>query len=333
VNEPRVSVVLTVYNAAWCIERALDSVFAGTRLPHEVVVCDDGSSDGTADRVERRFGDRVRLMRLPHRNAAAARRDGIAEAAGGWIAFLDADDVWAPEKLERQMAFLAAHPEVRWACTDGWLFSDGGIERESWLSDYFRPVRTMVGDLFPPLLERCFPLMSSMMVERDIYRTVGGIDPAIVHSHDYDLWLRIAARTTGGVLEDRLVGYFTHPGQLSRNLEGRFVDDLGIMRRVASGALGRAPGERRVAAVRAAALEFDLGVACFRSGRRREARERMWRASAAGPVARRLFAIGAALAPGPLLPRIMASDRLKRTFRSLRRRTRWIGPRGRERTR
>ncbi len=324
-----VSVVMSAYNAAWCVERALDSVLAGTRLPDEVLVCDDGSTDGTADLVESRYAAPVRVLRLPHRNSAATRSVGLAQAQGQWLAFLDSDDTWAPEKLALQLAFLDAHPEVRWMCTDGWLFSAEGVLRESWLADYFRPVRTMVGDLFPPLLERCFPLMSSMMVHRDVYHAVGGLDTSLAYSHDYDLWLKVAARVPGGLLEERVVGYFTHPGQLSRRHEARFLEDLAIMRRVAAGVMGRSAGERRLAGGRAAALEFDLAVGCFRSGRPREGRVRMRRAAVAGPLARRVLALGAATAPGPLLPRLMRSTWLKRTVQSVKRRAPRLGTRGR----
>ncbi len=329
-SAPRVSVVMAAYNAAWCVERALDSVLAGSRVPDEVVVCDDGSTDGTAELVEARYAAPVRVLRLPHRNAGAARSAGAVQITGDWVAYLDADDLWAPPKLERQLGFLAQHPEVRWLCSDGWLFSAEGVVRESWLEDYFRPVRTLVGDLFPPLVERCFPLTSSTMIERGLYDAVGGMDPSIVHSHDYDLWLRVAARAPGAVLEDRLVGYFTHPGQLSRRLDGRFLDDLALMRRIAAGEMGRRPAERRIAAARAAAIEFDLAVGCLRSGRRREARVRLRRAAAGGPLGRRVMALGASVLPDALLPRLMRSGWLKRTVRRARRRVRYLGVTGRE---
>lgn len=318
-SEPRVSVVIAAYNAAWCIERALDSVLAGTRLPHEVLVCDDGSTDDTADRVASRYGPPVRVLRLPHRNSPSARRVGLEEAVGEWLAFMDSDDVWDPPKLERQLEFIAAHPELRWISSDGRLFSSEGTVRESWLSDYFEPVRTLVGDLFPLLVERCFPLMSSVMVERRAYHEVGGIHTGIPYSHDYDLWLRVTARYPGAVLGEPLIGYFTHPGQMSRRLEQRHRDDLHVMRRVASGVMGRRPAEQRVARSRAAALEFDLAIGCFRSGRRREGRLRMLRAASAGPVRRRLVALAAAMAPGGIQRSLVRSTGIRQLVARARR--------------
>jgi hypothetical protein len=306
-SRPSVSVVLGVYNASWCVERALDSVMAQTVPPAEVLVCDDGSTDGTAERVERRYGERVTVLRLAHRNAAAARREGCARASGQWLAFLDADDWWTPAKLECQLDWLAGHPEVKWLSADGPFVSERGVERESWLSDYFDPVREMHGDLFDTLLQRCFPLTSSMLVERECYAAVGGMDGSIVYSHDYDLWLRLAARWPGAVLADRLVSYWTHAGALSRNFEGRFRDDLALLERIAHGDLRGDPAVRRAAADRAAAKAFQIGVLCLRTQRPSEGRALLRRAAGAGPLRRRAVALAGSLLPDASIPVLMRS--------------------------
>jgi len=315
-----VTVVMAVYNASWCVEKALDSIAAQTLQPFEVLVCDDGSVDGTPDLIEQRYGERFTVLRLPHRNAAATRRVGLEQASGEWLAFVDADDVWSPDKLERQMAFLARHPELRWLSSDGAFVSAEGVIRESWLSDYFQPVRDLTGDLFPALLQRCFPLMSSVLLHRDAYAAVGGIDPAIVYSHDYDLWLRVAARYPCGLMSDRLVQYLYHPGQLSRRLEDRARDDLAIMRRIEHGSLGQRPAVRGSAAERAAALEFELALHCYRSGRVAEGRARLWRAAAGGPLPRRALALCGAISPAGALPALMRSPWLKQAVTRSRRR-------------
>jgi glycosyltransferase involved in cell wall biosynthesis len=314
----RASVVMAAYNAAWCIDAALDSVLAQTRPPHEVLVCDDGSTDGTPDRVEARYGGRVTVLRLPHVNAAATRCVGLARAGGDWLAFLDADDVWHPEKLERQQAFLAAHPEVRWQGTDGRLVSAEGVVRESWFSDYFDDSADRVGDLQIPLVHRCFPLVSSMLVERVAYDAVGGLDPAIALSYDYDLWLRLAGRYPGGMMADRLVDYFTGPATLSRNYEARYRDDLAIMRRAERGDYGDRPGLRRIASGRAATLEFKLALLGLRDGRFADARERLRRAARRGPLRRRLMAAGGAWLPDAALARLARAPWAKRAIASAR---------------
>lgn len=308
---PSVSVIVPTFDAAWCVERALDSVMAQTAPASEVIVCDDGSSDGTPELVERRYGMRVRVLRLPHRNAAAARADGLAAARGDWLALLDADDWWESDKLEGQLDFAAAHPDVRWQCADGVLESAEGTLRTSWLSDYFAPVTDRAGDLFEPLAQRCFPLTSSVLVRRDAFADVGGMDPTIVHSHDYDLWLRLAARFAGGVMARPLVHYWSHPGQLSRRLAGRHRDDLAIMRRVAAGVLRPDAESRTLGRARVAELAFDVGLDDLREGRAPEARARFREALAGGSARRRAYALAGSLLPAFALPALRGMRWLK----------------------
>jgi glycosyltransferase involved in cell wall biosynthesis len=307
----KVSVVLTVYNATWCVERALDSALSQTLPPHEVLVCDDGSTDGTPELIENTFGSRVTVLRLPHKNASATRSVGLARATGDWLAFMDADDTWMKNKLERQHDYLVEHPEVRHLSTDGIFVSPDGVLRESWLSDYFKPPRELRGDLVPLLVERCFILMSSVLVERGIYHEVGGIDPNIVYSHDYDLWLRVGSRVPMAVMNERLITYFTSPGALSRRYEARHRDNLAIMRKLERGEYRKDPQLMRRGAERAAALEYDLGLICLRTGRIEEGRAHLRRAAAAGPATRRLLAAAAGHAPGWVFPALRRAHFLK----------------------
>ncbi len=311
-TRPSVSVVLAVYNVMWCIERALDSVLSQTHVPLEIIACDDGSTDGTPEFIERKYGDAVRVLRLPHRNASAARHDGLAVAQGDWLAFLDADDWWQPHKLERQLEYVAAHPSVRWVSTEGRYESEHGVERASWLADYFEPVIERNGDLLPPMLGRCFPLMSSMLVERSAYHEVGGIDPAIIYSHDYDLWLRLAARFDGGLIPEMLVHYWTHPGALSKNFEARHRDDLMLMQRAADGTLRDDAQTRELGRERVAALQYHIGQRCLRTGRGAEGRALLRASLARGPILRRSVALLGSLVPDGLVPVLQRIPLLKK---------------------
>lgn len=324
-SRPSVSVVLAVYNAAWCIRRALDAAVAQTHAPLELIVCDDGSTDGTPELVERTYGESVRVLRLPHRNASAARHDGLAVAQGDWLAFLDADDWWREDKLERQLEYAARHPSVRWISSDGRYESEQGMERSSWLSDYFDPVTERHGDLLLPLLRRCFPLMSSMLVERHAYHEAGGIDPSIVYSHDYDLWLRLAARFDGGLMPELLTHYWTHPGALSKNFERRYRDDLMLLRRAAAGELRDDPAVRALASRRRASHAYDLGLVCLRSGRVEEGRAFMREAMQDGPWARRALAWAGARLPAGWLPALKRTRGLRSIVTRSREATRSIG--------
>jgi glycosyltransferase involved in cell wall biosynthesis len=111
VTEPLVSVVIPVRNGAAFVSDAIDSGLAQSYRPIEIVVVDDGSTDGTGEALAA-FGDVVRAVHQHAAGAAAARNRGVQEARGDFIAFLDADDLWVPDKLRRQMRVLAASPEV-----------------------------------------------------------------------------------------------------------------------------------------------------------------------------------------------------------------------------
>jgi len=119
-NETSVSVVIPAYNAANTLGRAIDSVLNQTVPVHEIIVVDDGSSDRTNE-VARRYGPAVNLIEQANSRTAAARNRGIEAASGAFIAFLDADDFWEPEKTERQLAVFAKHPNV--AVVGGRFFS------------------------------------------------------------------------------------------------------------------------------------------------------------------------------------------------------------------
>jgi glycosyltransferase involved in cell wall biosynthesis len=294
----KISVAMPVFNGAWCIARAIDSLLAQTVPLHEIIVCDDGSTDGTADLVEDRYGDAVRVLRLPHRNASATRAVGFEQATGDWFAFIDADDAWTPDKTERQLAYIDRHPQVRLVGSDGIYEAADGVIRESWMSDYFQPVDDVSGDLLPSMVDRCWILLSSVMVERRAYFEVGGLDPSVVYSHDWDLWLRILARYPGAVMKERLVSYYSSPGALSRNYLERYRDNIELMRRIERGVLGARRAIQRRAGDRAASLSFDLGVMLMSAGQLPEARPYLKLAARRGPASRRALAAAGAVLPG-----------------------------------
>ena len=323
-----VSLVLTCYNAAWCVERALDSVFAQTRVPEELIVSDDGSTDDTVERITRRY-EGVRVLRLPHRGLTASRSAAIEAARGPWLALMDADDVWLPEKIERQMEVVERHPEVVWVSGDGALVGEEGLIAESWLAGYFEPVAEMIGDLFPHLVQRCFPLVSSSLVMKSAYLAVGGLDRDVEYSQDYALWLRLSARYPAALMKERLIQYWSSPTQMSKRIEERYRDDKRLMERVARGEYRRDPAAQRVAREKVASYEFELGVMCLRSGRVAEGRRHLWRAAMLrGPLNRRALALFGAAAPRGALRRLMHSPWLKGTVHGARRTNPMLTPGG-----
>lgn len=213
-RSPSVSVVIPTRNRAATVERALRSVLAQTALPGEVIVVDDASTDDTASRLQRYAGDRVQVRRLPECGGGSrARNLGIDAARGDWVAFLDSDDEWRPEKLERQLARLDA--------PDGPGLSVVYCRRimRDHLSGREVPVRSPLreGNVFPALLSGWEVSTSQVMVTRAALTQVGGFDPALPGSQDYDLWLRLAAagHLFGGVPEALTVKHAHLVSQMS----------------------------------------------------------------------------------------------------------------------
>ena len=122
---PRVSVVVTTYNQRAYIAAAIESALGQTFSDREVVVVDDGSTDGT-DAIVVSFGDRVRLIRQENQGIAGARNTGVLNARGELVAFLDGDDLWEPDKLAFQVETAERYPQAGLVAVDGVLFDDDG---------------------------------------------------------------------------------------------------------------------------------------------------------------------------------------------------------------
>jgi len=166
-----ISVVIPSYNSAGCLAGAIKSVLDQTRPADEIIVVDDGSKDNTGE-VCGRFAGKVRYVRQENAGASTARNTGIAAARGDWLAFLDADDLWDPKKLESQLAALARHPEADFALTAALVWSP--TEQSYQESRYD-------GSLDPDVLRRELlirniftGLCSSILVRRSVLEGVGG---------------------------------------------------------------------------------------------------------------------------------------------------------------
>jgi glycosyltransferase involved in cell wall biosynthesis len=185
----KVSVVIPLYNARDVIRATIHTVLDQTWKDYEIVVVDDGSTDGS-EAVVREFGDHVRYIRQENCGVARARNRGVAESRGAYIALLDHDDLWHPTKLEKQVAVLERCPEVGMVITDV-----AHLDREG------RPIGVVgagfnPSDPFARLFVRGYvPTPSAAMIRRSVLEVVGGFDERF-HSaglDDHELWTRIAA--------------------------------------------------------------------------------------------------------------------------------------------
>jgi teichuronic acid biosynthesis glycosyltransferase TuaG len=190
---PAVSVIIPAYNAEAFLARAIRSVEAQTFQDFELVVIDDGSTDGTAA-VAQSFGS-ARYVRESHGGEAPARNRGLEEATGALVAFVDADDEWLPEKLARQVAFMQKLGSS-FSYTDCYLVRDGNRVRYSTLA------RPRHGEILSPLiddwLDQAFILPTEVMASRSLLQSAGGFETGLpTPGHvDYGLWLKLALRGT-----------------------------------------------------------------------------------------------------------------------------------------
>jgi teichuronic acid biosynthesis glycosyltransferase TuaG len=190
---PAVTVIIPAYNAQAFLARAIGSVERQTFLDFEILVIDDGSTDATAETAQG-FSS-VGYFRQPHLGAAAARNRGLEEANGEFIAFLDADDEWLPEKLARQLDYMEG-VRSSFSYTDSYVVRDG---RRQLYSTLARPRRgAIVPSLIDDWLDEAFITINTVIASRTLLQNVGGFERGLptASNEDYGLWLKLALRGT-----------------------------------------------------------------------------------------------------------------------------------------
>lgn len=228
----QVSVIIPAYKAAGTICRTIDSVLAQTHPAHEIIVVDDGSPDDQVPVIQRTYGDRVFLIRQPNGRTARARNTGIAQATGEVIAFVDADDYWEPEKLQRQIAVLQAFPQVGIVAGD--YFSQAPGQERTLAPVPARPQSDYDHVLHPSkgqIVRIASSIWTGMVAIRRTAlgdeRFVSGLEPA----EDRDLWIRML-RHPVYLMQTPLATAVLEPGSISRvNLDIDCENMLRVIRR------------------------------------------------------------------------------------------------------
>ena len=209
-----ISVVIPTHNRALYLPRAVGSVLAQERVELELIVVDDGSTDNTQEVLAGYRDSRLQVVCQARMGVAAARNRGIEAGRGEYVALLDSDDEWLPQKLSRQLAF---HREGGWAVTQ---------TEETWIrrGRLVQPQRKHAkksGWIFAPSLDLCLVSPSCSMFSRSFWEDVGPFDERLPACEDYDLWLRAGLRYPVGLLPEPLVRKFGgHADQLSRKIIG-----------------------------------------------------------------------------------------------------------------
>ena len=210
----KISVIIPTYNRKHTLQRAIDSVLAQTFKPYEIIIVDDGSKDGTKEWLLQNYPS-VQYIHQPNNGVSSARNKGIQISQGSWIALLDSDDEWMPEKLEYQSRFLEVNRDSSF-CHTNEIWIRNGVR-----VNQMKKHKKYGGDIFKHCLDICRISPSSSIINKDVFEEVGAFDESLTVCEDYDLWLRVTAKFNILFLDEPLIKkYGGHLDQLSRVPEG-----------------------------------------------------------------------------------------------------------------
>jgi glycosyltransferase involved in cell wall biosynthesis len=210
-STPCISIIIPTYNRCWILKEAIDSVLSQEYTDFEIIVVDDGSNDATAALLSA-YGDQITTIYQGNSGVSAARNAGILMAKGKYVAFLDSDDMWLPEKLSCQVDFFQSHAEAVICQTDE-IWIRNGV-RVNPKNRHKKPS----GMIFEPSLQLCLVSPSAVMINKSLFDAVGLFNEAFPACEDYDLWLRIGLYYPIYLIERHMVvKRGGHDDQLSRN--------------------------------------------------------------------------------------------------------------------
>jgi glycosyltransferase involved in cell wall biosynthesis len=224
---PKVSVVISCYKYAHFLPFAMDSALNQTHRNVEVIMVNDGSPDNTDEVMQRYLADpRVVYIKQENAGQAIAKNNGIKRATGEFVAFLDADDIWELDKLERQLA-LFANPAVGVVYCRVKYMDEKGAPVTVQANPLWEPVRGKITDVI--FRENLIPFCATV-VRRTCFDKVGMMDPQFKMGIDWDLWLRMSVHYEYDFVDDTLLRYrIGHSGQMSKNYLQREADTMRIM--------------------------------------------------------------------------------------------------------
>jgi len=211
-----VSVIIPTFDRASVLSNAINSVVGQSFTSLELIIVDDGSTDGTAQLVDEWLEKdaRISYYRQNNQGVSSARNLGISKATGEWLAFLDSDDEWLPQKLAKQMELLDSSDHLVCHAEEIWVRNGKRVNQ-------MKKHQKQGGDVFEKSLAMCAMSPSSIVIHKSVFDHVGYFDENFIVCEDYDLWLRIAARYEVAYIEEPMITKFGgHEDQLSRRYFG-----------------------------------------------------------------------------------------------------------------
>jgi glycosyltransferase involved in cell wall biosynthesis len=306
--DPLVSVVIPTYNYAQFVSEAIRSVLAQTFRDFEIIVIDGGSTDDTRSIVEQ-LGAQVRYIYQENQGPIVARNTGIQAARGQYIAFLDADDLWLPHKLERQMALMQLQPEVGLVYSTIYQFESksGAIVGEYPLSDCRQ------GHVLRDLYLQCFVPSPTPLVRKSVLDDVGVFDENIRYgSEDWDLWLRIAARYDFVFVPEPLAKYRYHTSHRSK--EGHLRREQQTLEIIEKAARNYPEELGQLRPLKLSMYLESVGWYLIRQGQRTAGLDRLRKAISYTPCRLHLYLLWIAGAIGPRLSPERSHDATMKYF-------------------
>lgn len=262
---PKVSVIIPTYNSEQFIGETLDSVFNQNYQNFEVIVVDDGSCDGT-DKVISGYKDRLTYIRKKNEGISIARNTAIAVARGEYIAFIDHDDIWVPEKLKEQIALLEDNKAIGLCFSDAYIIDEKGRRGSS----LFKICPPYSGMVFKKLLKENFIPVPTAIVRKDIFKEVGLFNPQHRITEDWDLFLRISERYPVAFINRPLAGYRVHTGSFSQRRDLMLEEAIAIINKYITLVDKTA---FKTLTWRRCRFQFALGMTYLHKGMRKKARD------------------------------------------------------------
>ena len=209
----KISVIIPTYNRVFFLKRSIDSVLAQTLQPYEIIIVDDGSSDGTSAMIKKNYPN-LNLIYQDNKGVSAARNIGDKASSGDWVCFLDSDDEWKKNKLSEQHIALEKNDTYSFChSNEEWIKNGKKINQKKKHKKYG-------GDIFKQCLDMCRVSPSSVMINKDLLEDIGLFNENLIICEDYELWLRICSHYKVLFVDEPLIiKYGGHEGQLSNSCE------------------------------------------------------------------------------------------------------------------